>query len=254
MLNYLKIFFLFFFICPSISYAKTSVFVGGYIFPPFVDKDQQGNPTGLTLDFIDALNAIQNDYQFEFKFTSSKRRYTDFQRRQFDYLFFENTQWGWSDKPVNASNVFLEGGEKYIALKSPEKDQNYFDDLKQKSIVGILGYHYGFADYVSDQKQLKERFKIRLTPNHQASIEMVLKGLVDVGVVTESFLAQYMKNHPEVEDKLLVSDRYDQEYQHTILARVDSKPSIADINDYISKLQASDKLNELWAHYGINDD
>lgn len=253
MTNLSRLLFLFCLFFAGSALSKEIISVGGYVFPPFVTKGDNGEAQGLTLDLINAFNAHQDKYHFEFRFTSPKRRYSDFDRKHFDYIFFENTKWGWENHPVKASKVYLKGGERYIALNKPERDQSYFEQVGNKMLVGILGYHYGFADYVSDQVFLQKRFNIRLTPNHHASIQMILRNLGEVAIVTESYLAQHFKRYPDDRDKILVSDKYDQIYEHTILARHPMTPSIDEINSYLDELESNGTLKQLWRIYGINE-
>ena len=94
--------------------AAQTVQVGGYDFPPFVEKIN-GKYVGITLDMIDALNQFQHNYQFTFVSTAPKRRYKDFDEKKFDIIMFEDKSWGWQDKSIDASSVFLKGGGKFIS-------------------------------------------------------------------------------------------------------------------------------------------
>lgn len=91
-----------------LAHAQQIVKVGGYDFPPFIDKNT-GNAS-LTLDLIAALNAFQKKYTFEFVETSSKRRFINFDERKYDLIFFEALEWGWQGKEVEASKVIMHGG------------------------------------------------------------------------------------------------------------------------------------------------
>ncbi|HEB32693.1 MAG TPA: hypothetical protein ENI15_17755 [Spirochaetes bacterium] len=165
--------FIFFFI--NVGFAKEPVMVGGYLFPPFVEKNKDGY-TGVTLDMIKATNAFQNKYQFKFYPTTSKRRYHSFKKKKFNMIMFESKDWGWKNLPIESSKVFLRGGEVYIALSKPGRGQDFFSDFENKEMVGILGYHYGFADFNSDEKFLKKKFKIKLITMHENIIKLILRG------------------------------------------------------------------------------
>jgi polar amino acid transport system substrate-binding protein len=201
--------------------AREVVRVGGYKFAPFVEMASADKPAGLTLDMIKALNQFQNRFDFQFVLTSPARRYKDFEDGKFDLMFFESPDWGWRERkaPVDASEVFLDGGEVYVAQARPGRGQGYFDDLATRRMVGILGYHYGFAGFEADPAALAKRFRVALVNDNAASIEMVLKDRGDVAVVTDSYLKRYLRAHPDLEARLLVSDRYDQRYAHRVLLR-----------------------------------
>ena len=227
-----------------------TVRVGGYVFPPYVETENQ-TVRGMTLDLIEAMNAFQPDIRFEFVFTSSQRRYRDFENGKFDALFFEDILWGWQDKGVATSNVFLKDGEVFIAKASPEKNQAYFEQLEGKSIAGYLGYHYAFAGFNADKDFLLARFNMQLNTNHQGNIEKVLTGRVDLAIVTKSYLQRYLKEHADAKDHLLISSTLDQEYHHTILLKTQSRVSIEKINALLADMEKAGMLSRLWKRYGL---
>lgn len=246
----ITVYFVLLFVC-SPSNAGEEVLVGGYIFPPFVEKDEHNNISGLTLDLIDALNKVQNDFTFKLTLTSSRRRYVAFEQRQFDALFFESIVWGWQNIPIDSSKVFLTGGEVFIALKSKANDQRYFHNLKDKSISAMLGYHYKFANFNADPEFLRSKFDIHLSSDEKTNIQLVLAGQIDVAIVTKSFLDRFLLNTPDAKSKLLISDKVDQEYKHTILLRKNIKLTTLKMNQLIDKLIQSGEYTKILHKYGI---
>lgn len=233
--------------------AAQMVRVGGYDFPPFVETDAGGKHFGLTLDLIAALNAAQSRYEFTFVPVSARRRYGDLQEGRFDAMFFESPEWGWAGKtyPVEFSNVFLRGGEIFIAQAQPGRGQDFFADIKSKRIIGILGYHYGFANFEADPEILAKSFNIKLVNSNRSSIEMVLAGRTDVAVVTDSYLWSYLKQNAGAAERLLVSDRYDQIYNHRILVRRDGPIDTAAVNALLADLDKAGTLAKLWTNAGV---
>ncbi|WP_284378428.1 substrate-binding periplasmic protein [Litoribrevibacter albus] len=233
-----------------------TVKVGGYSFPPFVNipDDPNQNVNGLTIDLIEALNQLQNTYQFVFVSTTPKGRYRHFNNGRIDALFFESKKWGWSDYPVEESDSYLNGGEVYIARKVAGRDQSYFDSIKDKRLMAILGYHYGFANFNSDEIFLRENFNIYLTSSHRNSIRALFSGtgIADIAVVTKSYLHQFLAENPEYKDKILISDRLDQVYNHTILIRKEHALKVSDVNQYLKTLSEQGKLQAIWSKYGIH--
>jgi len=227
-----------------------TVNVGGYHFPPFVEQTGE-KFTGLTLDLIAAMNTFQYLHRFLFIPTTSKRRYRDFNDREFDLLFFEDLRWGWEDKKMEASRIFLEGGEVYIAKATPSRDQSFFQNFKGKTMVGYLGYHYGFAGFNADGQFLHDVYNMELSTTHEGNIKKILRGLVDIAVITKSYLSRYLKQHPEIRNQLLISTESDQIYQHTILVRKGTKPSAAEINTLLDQMEQAGVLSKLWQKYGI---
>ncbi|MGE5504418.1 MAG: substrate-binding periplasmic protein [Actinomycetota bacterium] len=232
--------------------AAEVVRVAGYDFPPFVETEG-GRPHGLALDMIDALNAAQDKYRFTFQSVAARRRYADLQDGRFDLMLFESPEWEWAEKnlPVDFSNVFLRGGEVYIAQAQPGRGQDYFSSLAGKKMVGILGFHYGFANFNADPDLLARDYGAKLVSSHRSSIEMVLAGRGDVAVVTDSYLWAYLNANPQARAKLLVSDRYDQIYHHRALVRRGGPIDVATVNRLLADMQRDGRLDAIWKKAGV---
>ncbi len=228
-----------------------TVSVGMYPFAPFVETTGVGKEEGMTLDLIIALNKLQKKYRFEVIRIPPKRRYQSYKDGHYDVIFYENKAWGWQDIPIEASKVYQSGGEVYVALKKPERGQEYFSDFREKRMMGILGFHYGFADFNSDEKYLVEHFQMQLSRDNDKNLTMLLKGRGDIVVVTKAYLQRYLLNNPLAKKKLLISEKLDQEYQHTVLVRPELDPSVDDINRMLEALDASGALTKLLIKYGI---
>lgn len=84
--------------------------VGGNRSPPFVIVEDDGH-SGVTLDVIEALNEIQDEYEFRFFHTSSKRRYLHHDEGMYDVILFEDKQWQWRDRPVSGTRVIARDKE-----------------------------------------------------------------------------------------------------------------------------------------------
>ncbi len=160
-LKIISIAFSIFCITLSAAAKPIEVRVGGYVFEPYIVEEDNGKWTGLTIDLIEALNKQQKDYFFKLVHTSAIRRYDDFKSGFFDLIFFEDLKWGWKDIPTQYSDVFLTGGEFFVALKTKTNDtglrekrnQEFFKKLNGKRIAGVRGVHYSFNQFQSVSKQ-----------------------------------------------------------------------------------------------------
>lgn len=226
--------------------------VGGYQFPPFVSFNK-GQASGISLELITALNDHQNDVRFVFVPTSPKRRYYDFERGAYDIILFESILWGWQDKAIQASQVFLTGGEVYITRRDEKKTQAYFSDFKDKKMVGVLGYHYGFANYISDTKVLQKEFNMRTVSSPVSILNQVNASASDIGIITESFLKTQLAKNPRLTDDILISEKKDQEYRHTILVRKDGSVSIEKINQWLSEMRKNGTLTTLFKPHNLHN-
>lgn len=230
--------------------APKEVRVGGYLFPPFIQIHGQ-QVSGLTIGMIELFNEQQSDYHFSFIPTSPKRRYNDFKRGMFDVIFFENIDWGWQDYNLLSSDVFLSGGEVFFTRNQKGINQSYFENLTNKRIVAILGYHYKFADNITDSDQLKQQFDIRLVNSPKTVINQVLNGKADLGISTYSYLQDQMKLNPVLNEKIFISEKFDQTYQHRVLLRKNGPLTAEEMNHLLSAIQNNGTLQKLLAKYGL---
>ncbi len=224
--------------------------VGGYHFPPFVE-DINAKGTGITLDLIEVMNSYQNKYRFEFVLTSSKRRFDHFNEGKYDMIMFEAIDWGWKGRDVEATKVYLEGGSKFITKASPYKDQSYFNTLKGKSMLLIIGYHYAFADFNTDPEYLKKNFNATMTPTHEGNILSIVKGRADIAVVIYAFLQKFLCAHPSIKEKIIVSEKFENRNYYTSLIRKNTEPNVNQMNNLLSAMEKDGVFAKFWLRYGI---
>lgn len=235
-------------ICPA---DAAEVKVGGYEFPPFVDKNAPDG--GLALSFVEALNNMSSEHTFTFVPTSPQRRYGHFRDGRFDMIMFEMPIWGWESQNLayETTPVLLEGGEVYVAHRASAPDQTYFDWLHDKRLVGMLGYHYGFAGFNSDREYLEDNYDIELTTSHRGNLGMVLKRRADVAVVTKSFLQLYFIENSGARENLVLSDKLDQEYRLPVLVSTDSPVSAVELSGMIERLEQSGAADTVLDKFGL---
>ncbi|MGG2396827.1 substrate-binding periplasmic protein [Pseudomonas sp. SH1-B] len=234
-----------------LAVAAQEVRVGGYHFPPYLDKPDKPHPQGLVPDLLRALNALQQQYRFVLVPTSATRRYRDLQSGRFDLIFFESSRWGWQNTPHLTLDLDIDDAEVYVAAAEPGRGQAYFDDLKGKRLALYSGYHYGFAEFNADPEYLGRNFDALMTYSHNSNLRMLRARRVDVAVVTWSYLQIFLDRHPELLPELLVSERFDQLYHHQVLLRPDGALSPAQVADLLEKLQANGELSTLLRRYRL---
>lgn len=232
-------------------FAAEQVRVGVYDFPPYVVKPESAQPAGLVPDLLAALNELQRHYQFVLVPTSVTRRYRDMQSSRIDMMLFESPQWGWQDTEHTALDLRIEDAEVYVARAEPGRDQGYFDQINGKRLALYTGYHYGFANFNSDQQYLREQLGAVLTYSHDSNLTMLLRGRADIAVITRSYLQIYQDRHPNLRDELLVSQRVDQVYQHQALFRPKAPLSKERFAALLHDLNQNGKLDDLLARYHV---
>jgi len=231
------------------AYTADVIKVGLYDFPPYAFVTEESE--SIAVQLLDAMNAFQHQYKFVGVPTTSKRRYLDFEKNKFDMIIFEDKKWGWQDYPVIASYPFATGYEVYVTLAKPERDQSFFNDFKDKVMIGVLGYHYQFADFSTDPEFLSKNFKLIQTDGQKKSLELILNNRGDIAVLSREYLNYHFMQSPQDKDKLLISDKFDQIYNHTVLVRENSRISIDYINDLFERMRKKGILDALLGQYGL---
>ena len=199
--------------------AAQLVRIGAAHFPPYTVRPEQGADTGLLPQLVEALNAAQTDYQFVVVPTSIPRRFRDFEQGRVDMAIFENPSWGWQNIAHTSVDMGLEDAEIFVAQRQPGRDQSYFSDLTGKRLAVFSGYHYAFADFNPDPKNMAEHYNATLTYSHDSNLLMVARGRADIALVTRSYLSDFMVRNADMAGQFLVSERIDQVYHHYALLR-----------------------------------
>ncbi len=245
MMKYLYLLLLIFSVTVS---AKTTIKVGAYNYPPFVEW-RNGRPHGLINDFVRILNNNQSKYDFVIVETTSNRRYYDLENKFYDIIFFENILWSWDKSKVQVSKIFLQGGEVFIAKKVAGRDQSYFSDIKNKRIRAYHGYHYAFLDFSTDPKDLK-KWNVELTQSHDGNIQAVIEDRADLAMITLDYLKVLFKKKPALKNEIIVSTKFDQTYKHSAMIRTNSNIKLEEVNNLLVKIQSDPEFKSLFLSMG----
>ena len=220
-------------------------------FPPYFEK-AGSNLSGMAVDMLEAMNKFQSKYEFTLIDNPPMRRFHSFENGSYDISLFDHLHWGWDDYYVQATNVYLRGGEKYVALAKPGRGQEYFKNFKGKRLGGFLGYHYGLADFNSDPQILKKEFNMELSSTHEGNVLKILTGRIDVAILTDAFLSRWFILHPEKKDQLIISDIWDQQYNFAMIVRKNISPSAQELNTLMASMEQTGALDPVWEKYGIS--
>ncbi|NWC70440.1 transporter substrate-binding domain-containing protein [Pseudomonas sp. P7758] len=232
--------------------AAQLVRVGAAHFPPYTVRPEQGADTGLLPQLVEALNALQTDYQFVLVPTSIPRRFRDFQQGRVDMAIFENPKWGWQDIAHTDVDMGLEDAEIFVAQQEPGRDQSYFADLTGKRLAVFSGYHYAFANFNPDPKYMAEHFNATLTYSHDSNLLMVARGRADIALVTRSYLSDFLVRNSDTAAQFLVSERIDQVYHHYALLRPKAPISGPAFAGLLKQLRDNGQLLKIFEPYRID--
>lgn len=231
--------------------VRKKIKVGGYLWTPFIELAGR-NYQGLTLDLIDAANAAQGDFEFEFVLTTPENRHKDFYNKKFDMIFLDDRDWGWNAYPVEASQILAKGTELYIALKKTGRTQTFFQEMQSKSLSAVKGFQYSFAGNNINEDYLKEHFNIRLNDEPQQVIQDVLSGKSEIGVINSLSLQYAFAKDPKIKNSILIAKKIDQDFVLQILARKNGAMTIEQVNLMIDRMKKDGTLVKLWEKYKIS--
>ncbi|MVW77091.1 substrate-binding domain-containing protein [Pseudomonas xionganensis] len=231
--------------------AQQEVRVAQVEFPPYVFKHETAQMPGLLAQLVEALNGVQEDYHFVLVPTSLNRRFTDLQKGRLDLAVFENPSWGWRNIAHTAWDMGLEDAEVFVARAVPGRDQDYFDDLKDKRLALFHGFHYAFADFNSDPAYLASTFNASLSHSHDGNLLMALNDRADIALVTRSYIRDFLRRYPDYQGQLLVSERVDQRYRHQLLLRPDSPIQAEQFALIYDKVRERGDLARIFTPYQI---
>lgn len=231
------------------AFARTTIKIGAYDFPPFIEWTES-KPDGLLPEFILILNRIQDKFTFKLVETTANRRFMDLKRNHFDIIFFEDINWGWDKNKFMMSDIFLTGGEIFIAKNKTGRTQQYFEELNSKTIRAFLGYHYAFLNYSNDPQFLK-KWKLEFTNNHHGNILSVINERSDLAIVTREYLLIVLKENPEFRKQLLISEKLDQVYQMGAVFKLNPKITVEEVNHILDKVKADQKFKTLFQDFVV---
>lgn len=246
-MRFFKFFFFIYLVSVStLVFGKTNpvvVKVGGYEFSPFVEKEGK---EGLVKDLISKLNSSQKKYRFEFVLTSANRRYRDFRAQKFDVILFEDESWSWKkmEIPYDRTPVLGSGSELMVALKDTNRDQKYFDNLENKRVEVVLGYHYQLNDMNTEAANLMAK-GISQGRSNIDNLSDLLAKKIDITFVNSLMLSRYLNKNKELKDKILIGHKQDHHFVLRGLIHPNSPIKVSELERLgFNKVLVSDDFKE----------
>ena len=227
------------------SDERVMVKVGGYPFEPFVEQDG-----GITPAFLDALNARQSAYHFEFVSIPAQRRYELLRRGVIDAVFFEMPRWGWQplEAVIDVTHPVLRGAEVYIALNQKSEGSDLFRLSPAKKVALTLGYHYAFADFNADQAYIHSKVDAVFSESMAQTLRYLTSGAVEIALVSDLFLRREFSRKPDLQYQLVQRPLPDQEYELSTILRKDGPIT----SQALDKVFASMDAKTFFKTYGLD--
>lgn len=182
--------------CMAQSQAHESPLISVYAYhlkPPFiVDLERR---QGLYYDFSDYLNRKGRGYRFQTVFLPRNRLEHALARRQLDGVVIGVTPLWFHDpqqqKYLWTPSLFHDQDE-IVSLAGNPFDYRGPESLDGRRLAGVLGFSYaGIDERVSAGKIFRSN-----TAGEREVLQMILKGRVDVGIVSRSTLDYLLATEP----------------------------------------------------------
>ncbi len=234
---------------PESRDSRPLILVGGYDFPPYIRLHNQHPPSGLSIMLLDAIAARHPEYRFLFVPTSIHNRYAAFSRGRFQMMLFENPQWGWSK--LNPQPHFIplpfEDSEIYIAKAEKNRDEQFFNQLNNKQMLLVEGYHYpGLWQELGGPPK-----RVRYVSSNHEVLQGILKGRADIAPLTRSMLERYLAKYPNKRRQLMISGLRVQHYDHHILLAGDAAIKETELIATLEALRAEGVLEKLSRQFSL---
>ncbi|MGJ8692938.1 MAG: substrate-binding periplasmic protein [Thalassotalea sp.] len=240
-------------LCLILSFSATSqkihIKVGAGIRPPFL----LANNNGLGIDILNAFNLVQSQFTFELIPVPIARRVESLREGWVDIVMWDNIQWGWDEHfSLIQSTPLLTTKDTFVSFFSENKDQSYFNNLKNKRICAVNGYHYKLFNYETDYRKLKSQYNISLIRTEAESIKMALLKRCDISIASLSAIDWFLTSNPDAREKLIISEKFDTQYSRHFLVPKYASISVEEVNAIYYKAKELNLLAPIYHRYGQN--
>jgi ABC-type amino acid transport substrate-binding protein len=216
--------------------------IGANMTAPFLTSlDSEGEPKGLTVDYLNALGAYLGE-DIEIRVLPKFRIREQFERGEIDLNCYTNRKWaGDTSNKFQWSNKFFTVTDILVSTEGPVRNI----DQARGAIVGtVLRYKYPgmFEDAVESGDIRREDVK-----SEDALLKMLGGHRIKYGVIAKPQLLYYLKQNPGV--KINTSGLALAESEIRCWVLQGSALSLKRLNDAIEHLKSSGQLEEIFKKY-----
>lgn len=231
--------------------AKRAVYVAAYDFPPYFSNALK---TDMTSELVAVLNQHQNTYQFIIQVVPPNGRYQALAAEGCcDVILFESPVWGWDEQThqVQSTRPLLRGRERLVAKKVPGRGQEFFQNLQNKVLGGVNGYHYLMSGTVMNSAEVAEKYRIYLADSRITNVRMLIGGRIDAAVLNDGLLYALKNSSVDYLDQLLVSEDIEHEYSLSAIVADNKNIRAATMQQLLRELQRQGELAELFRRFNV---
>lgn len=212
--------------------------------PYILDVTEQ---TGLYFDVSDIFNRYQDQVTFSTYFLPRKRLDKLVEAGQLDGLvlgvnplWFNDSQ---KEKFIWSESIFEDVDDFVSFHKQPFEFENT-SSLENKSLGGILGYHYFGIEELVEQGKLT---RVNTTEEHHL-LDMLIKQRLDVAIVSRS-TREYLEHKNDWNGLFHVSDVPHDRYTRHIMGTKSQQEVMGMVKRLLSEKVVREALKQQEAHY-----
>jgi ABC-type amino acid transport substrate-binding protein len=226
---------------------RTKVVVAAETWARLIYLDNHQQPQGPIVDFVKRMNEAQDRYDFQFLVLPRLRVNRYFIEKKADVYPLRTLLWTEPELNLQATRTIVTSGDVYIARRNnPYGGKKIFEDVKDRSIAGVRGYHYHLFSNNPDEDYIHQYFKASLLNSNETVVDFVLAGHAEIGIVPEFIVAEYFRD-PKMRQQLIISDQFDSRVEFSNLVRKDGPISVEQMNSIIDLMVRSGDVEKLRA-------
>lgn len=230
--------------------ARETLYVAAYEFPPYYSSNIDAHIIGSV---VAALNERQTQYRIQLREVRPDDRYQSLTEQGCcDLMLFESPQWGWQDNAIEPFIVGAEltqGSDLYVSTQ----DEPLAKMAQRPAIGGMRGYHYQFTGHERNYDVLESEHNLYLADNPTTLLNMLMRGRLDVVMISEEYLQYLRKNDTQVIDSVELYSAVDQSYVTHLLAPQRNESLVYWFEGQLKHMLNDGVLDEIFAEFGLQE-
>ncbi|MES3020652.1 MAG: transporter substrate-binding domain-containing protein [Pseudomonadota bacterium] len=234
--------------------ARVKVVVATDSWGQLMYLDKKNVPSGVLADFVNKMNVVQDKFGFELVIYPRLRVDSAFIAKEADVYPLRTMAWTKPALNLLPTKTILTSGDVYFARRNNRfGGAKVFQNLREKNIAGVRGYHYELFDNNPDEAYLRKHFKVYLFGGNEQVVRFVVGDRADVGIVPEVILARYLED-PKMRAQIIVGPEPDSVVELSNLVRRDGPISVEQMNAIVDLLVKSGDVARLKLKLSIERD
>lgn len=212
-----------------------------------------GLETDVTRELIQILNDYQDTYDFQLQVIPPNGRYQALSETGCcDVIFFESEEWGWEGRAVESTIPLIRGRERFVAKRIPGRTQAFFDNLENKTVGAVKGYHYNFNGTEQTADQLNQSYRAYLSHSALTNLRMLMGGRIDIMPINDELLSALQNAGEQYQKDLLVSDKVFDDYMLSMIVGHNKRLTQETMQQLVRELARQGHIDQLLQRFNLS--